>query len=347
MGPGDSPPRLVRVLGLSRRVLPLFSGPKRRSRPERPETAGASGAGACLLRATLVAAGAVAAEPNPDSGESRLRADHGPILLPDDRVLEVDLVVAARLADKAFPDGHPDRILPRAARPGKRPPAAAIYAWGVSRRGTGGRRFELAGAIWSAGFASGDRFVVGTWHQSPVGPFTDVMWATPTGERVLLASSEAAAAFICGVYEFERVELVPMEAKGSGRELHLAAGPLRLWLRASRPRPIPGAAVWRPWITRWIERPLARPLLGVRTYGVSPTGVREWYRADEYRRLVEGCGRLRGADLGRLTRLHPPVAFGFSEPPRRPSLVRVRPLLQDPSGRLDRLIESMRAARRA
>ena len=44
-------------------------------------------------------------------------------------------------------------------------------------------RFELAGVIGAAGFASGDRVVVGHWHRSPIGPMSDVMWAIATRVR--------------------------------------------------------------------------------------------------------------------------------------------------------------------
>ncbi len=72
--------------------------------------------------------------------------------------------------------------------------------------------------------------------------------------------------------------------------------------------------------------------MGVRTYGVSPTGVREWYRARSYRRVVAGSASVAGADLGPLRPIDPRCGFGFSEPPRRPSIVAVRPHLQFPPG---------------
>jgi hypothetical protein len=69
--------------------------------------------------------------------------------------------------------------------------------------------------------------------------------------------------------------------------------------------------------------------------------VLEWYRADEYRRVVEAHARLGDRDLGELRPLAPPLGVGFSEPPRRPSIVLVRPRLLDPSGRLDRLVDGL------
>jgi hypothetical protein len=167
----------------------------------------------------------------------------------------------------------------------------------------------------------------------------DVMWAEPDGTRVLYAPDERVAAFITAVYRFDRVEIGPvdigeraggLDVRIRGRELHLDRG---------RSVPLP----WRrrpAWLTRWVEGPIARALLGVRTYGTSPTGVREWYRADRWTRVSGATASVDGRDLGALTDLRPPCGFGFSEPPRRPSLTAVRPLLEDPSCQLDRVVES-------
>jgi hypothetical protein len=202
-------------------------------------------------------------------------------------------------------------------------------------------RWSLTGFIASAGFASGDRIVVGQWTDSPLGPLTDVMWARPDGERVLLVPDQPAADFITSLYEFDRVELVPVTAGGGERWLEMAAGPLEMQLKA--------AAGWRvpfprpPAFTRFVEAPIARALLGVNVYGTTSSGVREWYRADEHRRVLTGWATADGRDLGALGPVTPPCRFGFSDPPRGPSIVAVRPLLEDPSGRLDEVIR--RAAR--
>ena len=50
----------------------------------------------------------------------------------------------------------------------------------------------------------------------------------------------------------------------------------------------------------------------------------------------------RGAKPARSI-LDPPLGVGFTDPPRRPSVVAVRPLLHDPTGRLDEIVD--RAAR--
>lgn len=156
------------------------------------------------------------------------------------------------------------------------------------------------------------------------------MWARPDGRRVLVAATEEAAAYVSAAYGFEEVVVGPLRVALEGRALDLwAAGAgVELHLRAGRALALP----WpRPaWFTRRVEAPLARRLLGVRTYGVSPSGVQEWYRAVSIRRVVSGRASVDGTDLGPLGPIDPPTGFGFSEPPRFPSMVGVRPLLQWP-----------------
>ena len=167
---------------------------------------------------------------------------------------------------------------------------------------------------------------------------TDLMWATPAGERRLVASTDEVAAFVSAVYGFDRTDVSPLDCHVDDDRLDLSAPGLEveLHLRAGPGWRIPFR---RPaWFTRRVEAPVARRLLGVRVYGVSPSGVREWYRADVYRPVVEARASVGGRDLGGLRPLDPPVRFGFSEPPRRPSMVWVRPLLHDPSGALDRVL---------
>jgi len=175
--------------------------------------------------------------------------------------------------------------------------------------------------------------VVGTWRTSPLGRLDDLMWARPDGRRLLLASTKKAADYVSAVYGFDEVVVSPLRvdlhgrflhlhAAGLGLEMHLTAGPA---LAVPWPRPA--------WFTRWVEGPVARRLLGVNTYGVSPSGVREWYRAVSIRRVVAGWASLDGRDLGRPGPIDPPAGFGFSEPPRFPAMVGVHPLLERPAAR--------------
>jgi hypothetical protein len=189
----------------------------------------------------------------------------------------------------------------------------------------------MAGVIGSAGFASGDRIVVGRWWESPIGAFTDVMWAEPDGVRVLYAPDDRVARFVTSIYRFDRLAVLPFSTEGDDRSLAVAFGDRRIELEAGRGVPIP---LRRPrWFTRWIEGPIAR-LIGVDVYGTSPTGVKEWYQADVWRPVRRAVATVRGHDLGAFGAVDPPCGFGFSEPTRRPSIVALRVTLVDPSNRL-------------
>ena len=194
---------------------------------------------------------------------------------------------------------------------------------------------RMRGTISSSGFASGDRFVVGHWLRSPIGATVDVMWARPDGRRVLLAPDRTTVEFVTAVYDFDETRVVPVSIDASARHLHLHAGPVELRLHAGRrvlllpPRP--------RWFTRAIEGPIARPLLGVHTWGTSPTGVQEWYQARSCRFLVAATGRIDGVELGPMSSLRPACGFGFSESPARPSMVAVRPSLLVPSPDQERI----------
>ena len=189
-------------------------------------------------------------------------------------------------------------------------------------------RWSMKGVIASARFASGDRFFIGYWDDTPLGPFTDVMWARSDGTRVLLVPDESVADFITGVYSFDRVEIAAVKATGGERFLELTAGPVEVQLKAGVGYRIPFPRP--PWVTRWVEAPIARLAFGVDAYTVTPRGVRRWYRTDEHRPISAGWATLDGRDLGALM-AHSSIVKGGS-------------LLEDPSGRLDDVVRE--AARR-
>ncbi len=74
-------------------------------------------------------------------------------------------------------------------------------------------RVSVRGTISSAGFADGNRFVVGCWAESPLGPMADVMWGTPDGARVLLAPSAEIAEFVTAIYDFDEVRIGPLDVQ--------------------------------------------------------------------------------------------------------------------------------------
>ena len=158
------------------------------------------------------------------------------------------------------------------------------------------------------------------------------MWATASGERWLVAPDQDVADYVGGIYDFDRVVVSALEvaADADGRRLDVLAPDLGLevHMEAGRGWPIPLPRRRPTWFTRGVEARVARRLLGVEAYGVSPTGAREWYQASRYRPVVSARASLRGADLGPLGPLRPAVRFGFSEPPRRPSLVEVTTVVE-------------------
>lgn len=199
-------------------------------------------------------------------------------------------------------------------------------------------RVTMAGTIAAAGFASGDRVVIGHWWRSPVGPFTDVMWATADGVKVLYAPDHRVARFVTSVYRFDRTDVVPFRTRVAGRSLRVEAGDRMIELTGGRGVPLPLPASRPRWFTRWLEAPIARALLGVRTFGTSPTGVREWYQASWWRPVREGRARVGGVELGAFGPVEPAVGVGFTEPPRRASMVELRTVLEDTTGRLAALL---------
>ncbi len=170
----------------------------------------------------------------------------------------------------------------------------------------------------------------------------DVMWTRPDGTRVLLADRPETAAFVSAVYAFDDVRVVPFAVARDERGIDVAAGPLEVSLRAGPGWRLPPLALRPSWATRLVEAPIARLAMGVHTYGTSPSGVREWYRALAWRPVLAGAASLDGKPLGVLGPLHPPLGVGFSEPPQRPSMVLMAPLLEDPTGRLDEVLAGLR-----
>jgi hypothetical protein len=187
---------------------------------------------------------------------------------------------------------------------------------------------HVRGTISSAAFESGDRFVIGNWSESPIGRLVDVMWVDRTGRRRLLVPSDAAGEFIGAIYRFDEIAVAPLTVDGDDRNTFVRGHGLELELHGGRRRPAPFP---RPlWLTRYVEAPLARLLMGVETYGESPTGVREWYQTRGWSWVVAATGRRDGHDLGELRDVERPVGVGFSEPPRRPSIVSVRVGIRPP-----------------
>jgi hypothetical protein len=82
----------------------------------------------------------------------------------------------------------------------------------------------------------------------------------------------------------------------------------------------------------------------VHTAGTAGNGRREFYGVRRTRRILDLHGEFRGADLGGLAELRPPVRFGFSSAPAVPALVSVTTTIDLPSS-VDDAVANMHHAR--
>lgn len=180
-------------------------------------------------------------------------------------------------------------------------------------------RTAITGTISSVAFASGDQFVVGCWPQSPIGPFSDIMWLDAEDRRTLITASETAAEFITDIYSFDKVQVESLETECDGAAMEARTADLHIRLSGGRSTKIPFT---RPLaFTRYIEAPVARRLMGVEVYGLSPTGVREWYQATGWRWVRSAVAFREEQELGELAEFNRPMNVGFSNPPKRSALV--------------------------
>ena len=187
------------------------------------------------------------------------------------------------------------------------------------------------GRISSCGFSSGDRIVVGDWQQSPLGPFTNVMWAKPDGTRVLLSPSKSHADYVSALYNFEEVHIVPIEVKRQRRGVDIVADTLRVSFQWKRGIGIP---LSRPrWFISTIEQWIAGVVFGTKTHGITCNGLREWYCIYNMSTIKRAEASCDGQDLGSASKFEIDACFGFSEPPKKPSSVRLRSMIESGSKR--------------
>lgn len=198
-------------------------------------------------------------------------------------------------------------------------------------------KVKFDGAIAGMGSASGTRLVIGMWPLSPYGSVTDVMVERADGHRILLAPTQELADFIAATYSFDEVRITPVLRVRDGKKWMVSTDELALTFDVGRRPPLGWALSLVPrrlararWWTTLLD-PIARVVMGgVRTRGAIGEGRREWYSAQDLHRIRSMSARLDGADLGELQPVAPPVKFGFSSTPERPSLVRVLTTVQTP-----------------
>jgi hypothetical protein len=188
-------------------------------------------------------------------------------------------------------------------------------------------RFD--GEICGFGTTSGVRVVIGRWANSPFGSFADAMVEQAHGGRVLVAPSVDVADFVGAVYTFDDTVVCDVSIERSPEHLHFDGGPLTAdvtigerdalgWALRCVPRFLATSVAW----ARLVD-PLARVTMrGVRTSGRT-AAARETYGATDRRRVTAVRATWADQHLGTLADIDPPVRFGFSSTPIRPSIVAV------------------------
>lgn len=198
-------------------------------------------------------------------------------------------------------------------------------------------RLRFTGNIAGLGTTTGVRMVIGSWQQSPFGAFADVMVEDAEGWRTLLAPTPDIAEFVSETYTFDRIEIGAVTVVHAVDGFTLAAPGLQLsavlggaapfdWLLRLVPAPLASSPSW----LKAINPVASRLVPGVRTAGSAGQGRREYYGVQRTRLIASVAGTYRGADLGGLAPLQPPVRFGFSSAPPTPQLVSVTTTIDMP-----------------
>ena len=196
-------------------------------------------------------------------------------------------------------------------------------------------RFE--GLIAGIGTSSGTRLVIGHWETSPFGAFTDVMMEDTAGHRTLLAPTQEVADYVGATYTFDDVVVLPITSAVTEDRLVVDAGDLRLragvggvTLLGRLLGLVPSTLATHPWWLTLINPVASRLVRGVATAGSAGHGRTEYYGVTSARAITGVAASWRGADLGALAPVSPPVRFGFSSAPPRPQLCSVTTTIRRP-----------------
>ncbi|MDP6869929.1 MAG: hypothetical protein QGI21_04075 [Candidatus Poseidoniaceae archaeon] len=182
------------------------------------------------------------------------------------------------------------------------------------------------GRISSSGFESGDRFVIGDWHSSPLGPFANVLWAKPDGTRILISGTKKNADYVSSLYNFEEVIITEIFVERLPKGIQIKAGPLEIEMHWNYGLIIPFS---RPrWFISTVELFFAKILFGTKTYGITSNNLKEWYCINRIAKIHTASAKCNGIDLNNMTNFETNACFGFSEPPKKPTSVMVRSIIE-------------------
>lgn len=169
--------------------------------------------------------------------------------------------------------------------------------------------------------------VIGDWHNSPFGEFTNVMLAKPDGTRILFAPSKEHADYVSSLYSFEEVRVIPINVERGTNKIKVEADDLVVnmeWIGGiilpfPRPR----------WFIAKIENLFAGFIFGTKTYGITNNGRKEWYCVKKISKIRCATAELGEENLGEMSDFQINACFGFSEPPRKPSSIRVTSMISN------------------
>ncbi len=178
------------------------------------------------------------------------------------------------------------------------------------------------GRITSCGFESGDRIVVGDWITSPFGKFTDIMWATKEGKRILIAPNNQISDYVQSLYTFDEVVVEEISVTNFEGGMKLTSESLNLEYRWSRGWTIPFSRSL--FFIATVESLFAKLFFGTRTHGVTKNGRKEWYAIDRISSITNASAIINSQDAGGKRPMKEPCKFGFSEAPKKPSSCEVR-----------------------
>jgi hypothetical protein len=177
------------------------------------------------------------------------------------------------------------------------------------------------GRISASAFSSGERIVVGDWKNSPLGEFTNIMWARPDGRRILISPSSKYANYVSKIYSFEEVIITPLKVKRNKNKIEIESENLLICLEWGRSFHIPFN---RPrWFISTIEYFFANLFFGTKTYGKTNDNRKEWYMVKSISWIKKASAEYKQESFGDFSKLSDPIGFGFSDPPNKPSSVRV------------------------
>ncbi len=182
------------------------------------------------------------------------------------------------------------------------------------------------GRISSCGFSSGDRFVIGDWQKSPYGAFTNIMWAKSDGTRILIAQKQNIAEYVSSIYNFEEIIIEEFIIERKVKGIKIQAGLLEIEMNWNTGIIIPFR---RPkWFIATVELFFAKLFFGTKTYGKTKNNLKEWYCINRICKINKAKAIYNNVDLDKMTDFNTNTCFGFSEPPKKPTSVIVRSVIE-------------------